>query len=267
MSNPRPVHGRIVWHDLMTTDAKASLAFFTELIGWKTKDVDMGPMGNYTIFSAAGKDVGGLMPLDKSHGAPSHFITYFHVENLDKTLETAKRLGGNVAVPPTPIPGVGTFAVLIDPQGGVTSPMTLSDVPPEDADIPKQGMFCWEELMSTDPEASVKFYKEVYGFGSEAVDMGPMGTYTLLKRGDMNLCGIMKQPPDAPQMTHWLSYIAADDVDATTERAEKLGGQVFVKPMDIPNIGRFSVIQDPAGTVFALFNGMEHINAKQQAAG
>lgn len=265
MSNPRPSNGRIVWHDLMTTDPKASLAFFTELVGWKTKEVDMGPMGKYTMFSAGDKDVGGLMPLDPSHGFPSHFITYFHVDNLEKTLETAKRLGGNVAVPPTPIPGVGTFSVLLDPLGGATSPMTMDTVPPEDTGLPKQGMFCWEELMSTDPEASTKFYQEIYGYSREDVDMGPMGTYRLLKRGDMNICGLMKTPPEAPQATYWISYIAVDDVDATTGRAEKLGGTILVPPMDIPKVGRFSMIQDPAGVTVALFNGMEHITEKQKS--
>ena len=262
MSNARPANGRIVWHDLMSTDPKASLAFFTELVGWRTQEADMGPMGKYTMFFAGDRDVGGLMPLDKSHGAPSHFIAYFHVEDLEKTLETAKSLGGNVAVPPTPIPGVGRFAVLIDPQGGVTSPMTLETVRPEDTELPKQGMFCWEELLAPDPEAATKFYQAVYGFGVEDVDMGPMGMYRLLKRGDMNVAGIMKSPPDAPDMTAWVSYIAADDVDALTNRVEKLGGKVLMPPMDIPNIGRFSMIQDPAGTAFALFNGNEHIAQK-----
>ena len=266
MSNPRPANGRIVWHDLMTTDPKASLAFFTELVGWRTKEADMGPMGKYTMFSAGDRDVGGLMPLDPSHGHPSHFIAYFHVDDLEKTLETAKRLGGNVVVPPTPIPGVGTFAVLIDPLGGVTSPMTMTEVPPEDTELPKQGMFNWEELMSTDPEASAKFYQEVYGYTVDEVDMGPFGTYRLLKRGDLNVAGVAKTPAEAPQATYWLAYIAADDVDAVTGRTEKLGGKVLVPPTDIPKVGRFSILQDPAGATVALFNGMEYL-ASQPAAG
>lgn len=259
MSNARPAQGRIVWHDLMTTDPKASLAFFTELVGWRTKEADMGPMGTYTMFSAGDRDVGGLMPLETSHGVPSHFIAYIHVDNLDQALETAKRLGGTVAVPPTPIPDVGTFAVLVDPLGGVTSPMTMTAVPPEDAELPRQGMFCWEELMSTDPEASAKFYQEVYGYTLESMDMGPIGTYRMLKRGDLAVAGIMKTPPEAPQGTYWMSYIAADDVDSTTGRVEKLGGRVLVPPTDIPEIGRFSAVQDPAGTAVALFKGAPQI--------
>jgi uncharacterized protein len=50
-------------------------------------------------------------------------------------------------------------------------------------------------------------------------------------------------------------YIATDDVDATTARAKELGATVHVEPTDIPNVGRFSVLQDPAGAAFGLFKG------------
>jgi predicted enzyme related to lactoylglutathione lyase len=52
---------------------------------------------------------------------------------------------------------------------------------------------------------------------------------------------------------HWLAYLGTDDVDASTARAKELGATVFVEPADIPGVGRFSVLQDPAGATFALF--------------
>jgi predicted enzyme related to lactoylglutathione lyase len=52
---------------------------------------------------------------------------------------------------------------------------------------------------------------------------------------------------------NWLVYIGADDIDATTARAKELGATVYVEPADIPNVGRFSVLQDPAGAVFGLY--------------
>jgi uncharacterized protein len=33
----------------------------------------------------------------------------------------------------------------------------------------------------------------------------------------------------------------------------ELGGKVIAPPMDIPDIGRFSIVQDPQGATFALF--------------
>jgi predicted enzyme related to lactoylglutathione lyase len=66
----------------------------------------------------------------------------------------------------------------------------------------------------------------------------------------MQLMEGMQAPP------HWLVYIGTDDVDATTARAKELGATIHVEPMDIPNVGRFSVLQDPAGAAFGLFKGI-----------
>jgi predicted enzyme related to lactoylglutathione lyase len=47
--------------------------------------------------------------------------------------------------------------------------------------------------------------------------------------------------------------LQVDDVDATAGKATGLGAKLFVPPMDIPNTGRFAVIQDPQGAVFAIY--------------
>jgi predicted enzyme related to lactoylglutathione lyase len=52
---------------------------------------------------------------------------------------------------------------------------------------------------------------------------------------------------------NWLVYFMVADVDATTKKAGSLGGQAIVPPTDLPKTGRFSVIRDPQGAVFATF--------------
>jgi predicted enzyme related to lactoylglutathione lyase len=49
-----------------------------------------------------------------------------------------------------------------------------------------------------------------------------------------------------------LPYIAVDDADATIARARKLGATIYVGPEDIPNVGRFGVLQDPTGASVAI---------------
>ncbi len=49
---------------------------------------------------------------------------------------------------------------------------------------------------------------------------------------------------------HWSVYFAVDDTDAMTSKAESLGAKVMVPPSDIPEVGRFAVLQDPQGAVF-----------------
>jgi predicted enzyme related to lactoylglutathione lyase len=52
--------------------------------------------------------------------------------------------------------------------------------------------------------------------------------------------------------SQWKIYFAVQDCDATAKQAGALGGKIHSPPMDIPNIGRFAVIEDPQGAVFSV---------------
>ena len=115
----------------------------------------------------------------------------------------------------------------------------------------QQGAFSWSELMTSDVAAAKAFYSQLFGW--EMQDMSMEGTtYTVLKAGGAEVGGLMATPPEAqgapPQ---WGSYVTVDDVDATVATAEKLGGKILVPPRDIPDVGRFCVIQDPQGAVIS----------------
>ena len=51
---------------------------------------------------------------------------------------------------------------------------------------------------------------------------------------------------------HWITYIAVDDVDESAAKVWEFGGKVCVPPTDIPNTGRFAVVNDPTGATFSL---------------
>jgi hypothetical protein len=52
---------------------------------------------------------------------------------------------------------------------------------------------------------------------------------------------------------HWIGYVGVPDVDAAARDVKKLGGVVHHEPTDIPQVGRFAIVADPQGAVFALF--------------
>ncbi|MDB5213322.1 MAG: hypothetical protein JWO86_1249 [Myxococcaceae bacterium] len=118
------------------------------------------------------------------------------------------------------------------------------------------GSLCWNELFTT-VDAAGKFYVNTFGWTTKSVDMGPMGTYTLFNRvGDdkNNAGGMMPMPPNMKGVpSNWLAYFAVADGDASTKKVTELGGQTIAPPMDIPNVGRFSIVEDPQGATFALF--------------
>ena len=117
---------------------------------------------------------------------------------------------------------------------------------------PATGTFCWNELMTPDPQAARRFYTELFGWTAREVDLGEQGKYTILSNGDKDIGGLLKRPP-AEIPPHWLSYVAVEDVDATTRMAERLGGKISVPPRDIPEVGRFAVLSDPTGAAIAVY--------------
>jgi predicted enzyme related to lactoylglutathione lyase len=52
--------------------------------------------------------------------------------------------------------------------------------------------------------------------------------------------------------SNWMVYFRTADCDATAARAKKERGEVLVAPRDIPDVGRFAVLQDPQGAAFAV---------------
>ena len=118
---------------------------------------------------------------------------------------------------------------------------------------PAHGMFCWNELMTRDTAGAEKFYTQLLGW--KAADSGMPGMkYTMLKVGEKDSGGMMDMPPNVPKEvpSHWMSYIAVNDVDALAKKAGDLGGELLHGPQDIPNVGRFCMIKDPTGAVVGL---------------
>jgi predicted enzyme related to lactoylglutathione lyase len=120
-----------------------------------------------------------------------------------------------------------------------------------DSKLLRNGAFSWFELMTSNVKAAKDFYSRLLGWTTQEMPMQDL-TYTVVKVDDEGVGGMMPMPPDAGDMPPtWGIYITVDDVDATAEKAKELGGKVFIEPRDIPEVGRFSVIQDPQGAYFA----------------
>lgn len=242
--------GRFYWHELMASDVERAKGFYGELFGWTAKSMDMGPKGTYWVLSAGDKQVAGLMKAESRE--KSGWLSYVTAVDVDATVATAKAAGATIAVPPSDIPGIGRFAILVDREGAKLAPFRPLEESAEPIGTPGLGEFCWAELITQNPESAVKLYTQTFGYTTEQKDMGPVGIYTIFKRGDLQAGGCMKaMSPKGP--SHWLDYVVVDDVDANFVRAQKLGAKVAVPPMDIPGIGRAAVVLDAEDAPIALF--------------
>lgn len=113
-----PKLGEFCWNELATSDVHAAKEFYGTLLGWKFTDHDMGTM-TYTMIQVGDDAFGGIwaIPKDKSEEIPPHWMGYILVEHLETTVEQAKKLGGLVVMPVTPVSDFGIFAIIQDPTG------------------------------------------------------------------------------------------------------------------------------------------------------
>jgi predicted enzyme related to lactoylglutathione lyase len=126
------------------------------------------------------------------------------------------------------------------------------------------GTFCWPELTTTDQAGAEKFYGELFGWKLAITPMGPDSHYTIFQKGE-NAVGAAAQmdPPQKSQgmPSHWMSYVATANVDASIEKAKQLGASVVAGPFDVMEHGRMAVLTDPTGAAFALWQANKHPGA------
>ena len=132
------------------------------------------------------------------------------------------------------------------------------------SDATVRGRFVWHELMTTDTKSAAAFFTKVAAWTTEG--WAPDPSYTMFLAKGQPMAGLMALPEDAKAMgapPNWLSYIGTPNVDETAQQAASLGATIVKSPADIPTIGRFAIIRDPQGAVFAAFTP----NRQPQVAG
>ena len=101
--------------ELNTTDLDKSKAFYGQLFNWTLEDVPM-PEGAYTVIKV-GEGTGGGMMKHPVPGAPSIWLAYVHVDDINASTQKAKSLGATVLKDVTEIPQIGWFSIFLDPTG------------------------------------------------------------------------------------------------------------------------------------------------------
>ncbi len=118
----------------------------------------------------------------------------------------------------------------------------------------------WVDLASADVAASAAFYTGLFGWtAGEPSEEG--GGYAMFLIGDKAVAGLAPimmegQPPS------WTCYVSVEDADKTAELVGTNGGQVFLPPMDVLDVGRMAVFADPTGAAFAIWQPRAHIGAQ-----
>lgn len=241
--------GAPCWVDLNSSDPARSQAFYASLFGW-TADDRGAEYGHYTTFSKDGAQVGGCMANDGSNGAPDLWTVYLATSDAKATVDSAEANGGQAPVPAMDVMDLGAMAVVTDAGGaavGIWQPGSHTGF----GLLAEDGSPAWFELLTRDHDASVAFYREVFGW-----DTHPMGDtdelrYTTLGSGEEQRAGVMDATAFLPEgvPAHWSVYFLVPDTDAALATVVELGGSVVLPAEDSPH-GRTAQVADPTGATF-----------------
>ena len=250
MPTPTLVIGAPCWIDLFSSDTEKAQEFYGGLFGWTT-ETQREEFGGYFTFLKDGKHVGGCMANDGQQGMPDVWTTYLTTDDVERTAADAKAKGGQVHLEPMQVAENGSFAIIGDPGGagiGAWQPDQVTGF--EIWNEP--GAPRWFELHTAAYDATVDFYRDVFGWNTNTYSDTPEFRYTTLRSGADDLAGIM----DASQLSEgaapgWTIYFGVEDTDAALERVVELGGKVTQEAKDTP-WGRLAQAADPTGTAFKL---------------
>jgi uncharacterized protein len=235
--------GTFVWHEQVSADPKRAEDFYTRVLGWGTEVFKPGEF-DYTMISAGGHTHGGISKAMEG-APPPHWLSHVQVEDVDETIEKATRASGKLLAGPFEMGEVGRMAIISDPQGAFVSAYQ----PRNDGAAP-EGVFAWDELVTTDVDGAQRFYEEVFDWTTE--DPGPeFHGYRIFKSGETQVAGMMTvQDQSVPP--HWQPYVMVSDVDATAATALELGSSALIEPMNVPGVGRIALLLDPQGAIFGV---------------
>lgn len=243
------VNGKVVWYEIVTPDREATTRFYTEVIGWKTTEME-GPGGEpYVMFEAPDAEMAQCGVDAWQKDAPAHWVGYLEAGDIDAAMKRVRDNGGQIFGEPQAMPGIGKMVQFADPAGGRAY---LFEGEQRDASGygSKPGKFHWFELMVPDAEKVVPFYRSVFGYDVQPMPMGD-GVYHVFESGGESRGGTMSIPPGMQMPTAWTPYVHVADLDAALKRVTANGGQAH-PVMEVPDVGRMAHIIDPTGAVLGL---------------
>jgi predicted enzyme related to lactoylglutathione lyase len=251
------IPGTFCWPELATTDQQAAVAYYRALFGWDVNEQPIGPDGVYSMFLLRGKEVAAaysMRPEERQGGAPPHWNLYVAVANVDETVKQAEALGAKVFAPPFDVMDVGRMAILQDPSGAVFEVwQAKKHIGAKILNEP--GALCWSELTTRDTKAAESFYTKLFGWTAKHSAPTAGMEYTEFQNHGQSGAGMLPMPAQMPAgvPSYWMPYFQVTDCDASLAKATELGGSVMVPPQDIPKTGRFAILKDPQGAMFAVF--------------
>jgi predicted enzyme related to lactoylglutathione lyase len=241
------VNGTFAWFELRAKDPRTALAFLTDVIGFKSEAMPMGP-STYTMLVGDNGPVGGVIAAD---GKTPGFISYLSVDDVTTAARRVQDAGGKLLGSAFDVPTVGRMQPITDSNG---AELFLFKAEKPGARVTGRLSFDWNELHASDEDKALAFYTGVFGYAVDSMPIpSPNGaslTYRVLKAKSGPAGGLMQRQGDIA--TQWVPYVAVDDVDAVCTRVTRQRGAVVLAPTTMAEVGRIAMIATPEGALIGL---------------
>ncbi|MEU2038185.1 VOC family protein [Nocardia niwae] len=250
------------WVDLYSSDLDRSIAFYRELFDWSAESAGE-EFGGYVTFRKGGRAVAGAMArMPGDTDSPEQWTVYLSSPDAQATADAATAAGASLVVPPMAVGELGTMAVLGDVGGAGVGLWQAGTFPGfETMGLVSGGQWgehagapSWFELHTRAYDASLTFYREVFGWSDVfTISDAPGFRYSTIHAESPMLGGVMDASAFLPEGAPggWIVYFGADDVDKTVGRLVELGGKVLSPPENTP-YGRMSAVTDSTGARFSI---------------
>jgi len=242
--------GAFVWRDLVTKDPAAAQRFYGEVFGWTFETIS-GKKFSYTVIEHNGQPIGGIYPLPPGAATTSsaEWVSAMSVPSVSGAAEALVARGGTLIDKVQEIPGRGTSAMVIDPDGAIFA-LVKSPIGDPLAQNAVNNGWLWTELWTNQPLKALTFYKGFAGYEAER-EQDDDRTYWVLKKDGKERAGLVENPAEGMR-SYWMPYIQVADPVATTAKAKAAGAKVMVEPSPSLRSNGVAILVDPTGAPFVI---------------
>lgn len=240
--------GKFVWHNLITADAETARSFYGALFGWEFTVEDDG---RYSVISHGGRNIGGIVSANEGKAPKrARWMSAVSVTDLVGALRAVEAAGGKQLEAPVDVPGIGRVVTVEDSGGALLHLLATGKGDPPDRE-PSVNEWLWHELLANDLSRSLAFYEEAFGYEVTKIERESDREYHVLWSLDVPRGAVMDNPFDNVRSV-WIPYLRVDDPEAAAAKAEKLGGEIIIRPQPEIRNGTLALVLDPSGAPIAL---------------
>lgn len=239
--------GTISWHELRSASPYASAQFIAASLDDECITRARGHSSEYSTILCKGLHVAGARRTERD-AAPS-WVTFIRVPDVDLIADMALQLGGRVDVAPLGIRGLDRRAVISDPTGASITAIAGGD----DRRTVGTGTFGWDELRSTQPTESLRFWCALFDWSARPVLKHSDSQTIIFLNGGKPVATLAPTLPSEPR-SRWLpvATVRSDLVEPTLHHALLAGASIRVAPRAHSVLTTLAVVVDPMGLEFAI---------------